>query len=238
MNFLICDDIEQDRRDLCTHLHRYGKKTSEPVYIHEFSDSSGLIAYLDLHPDFKGILFLDIYLKNENGLEAASAIREKFPLLFLVFITVSTDHALDAFEVQADGYLVKPLSFQPLFQIIEKYRSLTRPSEKYLELVCSRRLCRIPLSKIYYIETVRRKVLIHTSAGILETYTTLAELEERLEKNGFLRCRRTHIINMAHILYDTKEYFELDDHTKIPLSIRNQANIRQRYYSWIWEQAK
>ena len=56
------------------------------------------------------ILFQDVYLENESGIEVAKSVKELSPDTQVVFVTSSLDHAIDAFKVQAADYLVKPCS--------------------------------------------------------------------------------------------------------------------------------
>ena len=57
---------------------------------------------------FYTLVFQDIYLENEIGMDIAKAVKELSPDTQIVFVTTSLDHAIDAFKVQAIDYLVKP----------------------------------------------------------------------------------------------------------------------------------
>ena len=72
---------------------------------------------------FYALVFLDIYLDNEMGVDIARAVKELSPNTQIIFVTTSLDHAIDAFKVQAVDYLVKPCSEMDIVKAFEKWAS-------------------------------------------------------------------------------------------------------------------
>ncbi|MBS7007801.1 LytR/AlgR family response regulator transcription factor [Anaerostipes sp.] len=244
MRISICDDNLRDITILKKYISQYFTECPQPCEIREFHSASSLLANLNHLTDSCDLLFLDIYFddEKENGIDLAEKILKTSPDLPLIFISTSRDFALEAFNLLASGYLLKPLDYAQFSRTFHKVLSLADNQLQTIAVTVDHHPVEIRLSSIMYIESLARRTVFHIDRQgtpmALKTYMPLNELSVKLENHGFLRCRRTHIVNMSHIISETKEYFELKDHTRIPISLRSSTAIRQQYYEWLWTQAK
>lgn len=242
MQITICDDDIHDISELETYISKYFIEHPQVYQIEELQSASSLLKYLGQPNTSCDILFLDIFFDHEkiNGIELAEKILKITPDLPLIFISSSREFALDAFNLLASGYLLKPLDYSQFCRTFHKTLTSIQKTPEALTITVDHHPVEIILSSIMYIESLARKIIIHIDKQgtpmTLKTYMTLNELDRNLENRGFLRCRRTHIVNMHYIISETKEYFELKDHTKVPISLRNSTAIRQIYYEWLWTQ--
>ena len=101
----ICDDSKTDAEMIRFSLMDITDEL-ETVW---FSKGTDLIASIK-QGNFYTLVFQDIYLENETGMDIAKVVRELSPETQIIFVTTSLDHAVDAFKVQAVDYLVKPCS--------------------------------------------------------------------------------------------------------------------------------
>ncbi len=101
----ICDDSKTDAEMIRFSLMDITDEL-ETVW---FSKGTDLIASIK-QGNFYTLVFQDIYLENETGMDIAKVVRELSPETEIIFVTTSLDHAVDAFKVQAVDYLVKPCS--------------------------------------------------------------------------------------------------------------------------------
>ena len=104
---------------------------------------SAVAQALALRPD---VLFFDIRMPGQNGLEAAAALADAWPLDVpfpaLVFVTAYDQHALEAFEAQAVDYLLKPVEIQSFRQILDRIReTLDEEANDLMEETLTRLLC-------------------------------------------------------------------------------------------------
>ena len=95
------------------------------------------------------IAFLDISLRDSDGLELAERVRELCPGCAIVFVTGYADYAVDAFRIHADGYVLKPVSVEDLEREIAHARERRAPAERALVRVqtfggsrCTHATCR------------------------------------------------------------------------------------------------
>ena len=146
--------------------------------------------YLEHKPD---VLFLDIEMPGISGVEAAKQIMKSTnnPPLF-VFTTAYDAYAIDAFEIEAVDYLLKPFDQVRLHQAMERVRkrlsdrsesSTHTPGKSSSKLLIDDGEKMIVLSpdSIYYAVPSQRMLEIHTENEVIESKMTLQELEKKLE---------------------------------------------------------
>ncbi|PAV29641.1 DNA-binding response regulator [Virgibacillus profundi] len=198
--------------------------------------------YSEHQPD---LIFLDVEMPGLTGLEAAKYIAEQSdsrdqPPLF-VFTTAYDEYALDAFEMEAVDYLLKPydeIRFQKAMSRIRKHIQQTESEmEKAVklgneQLAASKllvddgeRLVVLSPDSIYYAVPNNRMLEIHTKDNTLMSRMTLQELEDKLSDHSFFRTHRSYLVNLNHVLEITPWFngtsnVTLKDKqkTKIPVS--------------------
>lgn len=170
--------------------------------------------YFEHRPD---VLFLDIEMPGLTGVEAAKQISRSTskPPLF-VFTTAYDSYAIDAFEIEAVDYLLKPFDQPRLQQTLERVRSrlqerksgvieeqptgaVTRANSKLL-IDDGEKMIVLSPKAIYYAVPSQRMLEIHTENGVIESKMTLQDLERKLEGLSFFRTHRSYLVNLDHIL--------------------------------------
>ena len=138
---------------------------------------------------------------------------------------------LQAFDVSAFHYLLKPVEEKKFSEVFERAKKevekRTTQGQKNIFIKTRNRSFTINHDNILYIENRGKKVEIHTSNEIIDTYASMNDLEKQLGGN-FYRCHRGYLVNMAHIA----EY-ENDS-----ISLSNGENIfmaKERYNEFVKE---
>ncbi|GGJ58282.1 two-component system LytT family response regulator [Anoxybacillus voinovskiensis] len=152
------------------------------------------------------IALVDIHMPNLDGMKAVKSCKELFPTLQVIFTTGCEDFAVEAFNVAAADYIVKPIEPPRLFSALEKARKLIQLHEqkeqkkaKRLDIKLVNSILFLPMEEILFIEKESRKTVIHTSDEKYETNEPLSELADRLEP-FFLKTHRSYIINLKKII--------------------------------------
>ncbi|WP_443945864.1 LytR/AlgR family response regulator transcription factor [Pedobacter sp. AW1-32] len=154
------------------------------------------------------ILFMDIDMPGINGLELAKNIREKAK--YLVFTTAHPDYALQAFDVQSDQYLLKPISFAKfalgIDRILKKEAAAaSAPKETeqisalYIKGDHKYAFSNIAIDEILYIKALQNYIQIITKSETHTTYLTLKEIEKALENHQFIRVNKSNIVAKSAI---------------------------------------
>ena len=190
------------------------------------------------------VVFLDIHLPDESGIEVAKALSELRKPPLIIFVTGYEEYALPAFEVAAIDYVTKPFSQERLEKTLDRVRSRlgeVHESDPVQPAVFGRLAIRdkdgaklIPVEDIYYINTQGRKVVVHTTSQAYSTHYTLAELEHRLRGFRFFRANEGCLVNLdkvKEVVYEGSRTYELllgceEKELFIPLSRSRTQKLR------------
>jgi DNA-binding LytR/AlgR family response regulator len=217
-------------------INKYCKDYNLELELYDYENGHKLLSDFK-HEKFK-LIFLDIYMDDINGIEIAKEIRLHDSDIIIIFMTTSKDHALDAFEVDAMQYLVKPVDYKKLHNIFNKFQKLFTDNMRFIEVPSNGLSVKIFLKDIYYIEVYNKTSLIHTNLQTIKTYTPLSKLWELLGKDPFLRCHRSYIVNMFYIDDILENDFLLKNGDKIPIRREAYSDIKQIYSDYFFEKMR
>ncbi len=230
MKVAICDDSAQDAALICALLREHFDKNGFIGELHTFPSGEALAAAFAAQPF--DVVFLDIYMEGMNGLKTAERLRALDPGFSLVFITSSTDHALDCFSLGTDGYVVKPIRREDIDRAFSKCRDVFLKNGRYIEVPSDRTKRKIPLHKILFMEVYGKEVLVHTRKETIKTSMPLDELEKMV--NGpFLRCHRSYSVNLNYVEALQPDDFKMQDGSLVPLRQRGRAELRDAYADFL-----
>ncbi len=197
----ICDDETLQLKVNGIYIKEIAARNQVQVILKAFRNSEQLFSYLKKQP--LDILFLDIDLGDESGIDIAGQLALEYPDITTIFLTGHREFANEAFDVEALGYVVKPINEQKLERTLKKaltqaYGIKSRVTSSTLIITEENIKKKINQPDIIYIERVQTKSLIHTKNRIYQVYEPITALCERLDKN-FLRINQSEVINRAEI---------------------------------------
>jgi two-component system LytT family response regulator len=199
----------------------------------------------ELSPD---IMLLDIQMPELDGFSVLDSLDDPPPT---IFVTAYDEYAVQAFEVNAIDYLLKPVTKERLFSAIEKAKLLIERKElwksevgKILHYVSNQPLNKIALNtrngfKLLKVEDILSVEAdgdyssIHTEDNDYFYKKNLKILESRLPSDLFFRVHRSYIVNLSKVTEltsDTSRGYRLkmDDNTRIPLARRKAREVKKR----------
>lgn len=233
MKIAVCEDNPTDLEAICCYIKNYCQRHHFLVDIDTYNNAEELlIAYPTRN--YK-IIFLDIVMSGLSGIEAARKIRLLPQACTIVFITISQNHALEAYSVDGAAYVVKPLSSDKMNRALDKCQRDFLNSSRYIR-VTSKQMgtVKIPFSTIWYIEVFNKTVVIHIANDqIVTAQLTLTELEQMLEGEPFLRCSRSYIINMNYVESLKKSAFTLKNGTQIFIPARSYSKMQLAFGNYL-----
>ncbi|NIG53392.1 LytTR family DNA-binding domain-containing protein [Chitinophaga sp. Cy-1792] len=161
------------------------------------------------------LMFLDIDMPGINGMNFVKSIRNAPKV---IFITAHAEFAVDAFELEAVDYLVKPVSFDRFLKSVQKIvqpgrvdheeRDALQTTSIFLKV--DKRLVKVDFSEIRYIEALGDYLKVHTTGGTLVSYITIGKIESLLPASKFIRIHRSTIINASFIQYLEGNFMVVD----------------------------
>lgn len=117
MNIAIVDDAKEEIDNLKSILMDYASIHQLDIKLHCFSSAEKLLA--DYRPFQYTVIFMDIYMENMTGIQAAEHIRSVDSETLLIFLTTSTEHMPDAFRCHAFDYIPKSTGQEHIFRVMD-----------------------------------------------------------------------------------------------------------------------
>lgn len=158
------------------------------------------------------LLFLDINMPSISGIEFLKAIPNQ---PYVIFTTAYREFAVDAFDLNALDYLVKPISTGRFLKAINKFLSMEQKQltkrKDIIHIKADKKNYNIPVESILYIEGVDNYIKIKTTTNSLICYESLSRMEKELPAEIFIRIHRSFIININQIDHYTSSYIKLDE---------------------------
>ena len=182
------------------------------------------------------VIFLDISMRGQNGMELARQIREKEKDVILVFVTSDASYVFDGYEVGAYRYLMKPLDEEKLWEILDYARTQKEVEEEnYILVKKDSQSVRINLKDIIYIEAEKHYVNLcmenKESINIKTAFTEL--LQETQEKSDtILLTHRSYAVNIEKVVRIGRTECVLSDSSVIPVSRSFYKEVNEAFIKY------
>ena len=230
----ICDDEKEFRSAAEQMLKLYMADKGVQFGVDTFGVPSELMDATEKGTIYD-IYLLDIYMPGITGMSIATELRSRGVKSPIIFLTSSTDHALEAFGVDATHYLLKPYSKDHFYLAMDKaMQSITSHSSDSIVLKVDNEYRSIPVSQIIYCEAEDKYQRLYLASGEkLLVRITGTELYKQLsEFECFYRCGRAHIINLNHISRVTPDDAVLKNDMQLSLPHTVLAGLKKAFFDY------
>ena len=179
------------------------------------------------------LMFLDIHMPQLKGIELLKILKNP-PKVILT--TAYAEYALEGYELDVVDYLLKPIPFERFVKAVHKATHQHQPApetpspapekdrEGFVYFRVDRKMVKVMLSDILYIESMKDYAKVVTATGTLVTRQSMNALEALLPERHFIRTHRSFIVALPKIKSFTHEVIEVDK-TEIPIGklFRNEV---------------
>lgn len=209
--------------------------------IRRFESADKLLDRVRAKSYMPDLIFMDIFMPDGKktafplGMKAAKELRSMNYRGKLVFLTSSKEYALDAYDVDAMQYIVKPVSEDKFFGVLSSLmRDIEEERRKYVVLRVEGRLVRVPVNAIVYCEAQRKTQCLHLADGTRHTLRmTMGELYEVLSQYPeFVRIGVAFVVNLGYIGSLNAREVDMDTGEKIYLPRGTYKDLKEQYFSF------
>jgi len=213
-------------------LENYCQKTEEFELLGSYPNAEEALTFLQENQI--EVLFLDVEMPGINGFQLLDQLTYE---PYVILTTSKTEYAFTAFEYDVTDYLKKPISYKRFCEMSDKVIKLhdQTNSAPQTELVpeddifikSDGKLVRLSLYDILYIECLGDYLKYITGNKNYVTYATIKSVEERMNKQLFMKVHRSYIVNIKKI-QDIQDNSILINGKVIPISRAHKSDLMQR----------
>ncbi|MDD3360799.1 MAG: LytTR family DNA-binding domain-containing protein [Hespellia sp.] len=199
MRIAVCDDDIYFIKKIEKYIYLYSKSKKEPVLLSSYTTGFELMENCG-HNQSIDVIFLDVLLGRENGVDIAKKIRENNSNVIIVFISSVEKYAVSGYDVNAFHYLLKPVTYSKFVSVVKSVeQELSKRKTDFFGDKTNLGMVLIRYYELCYIETYERNTIIHTTNGDYISYRTMKEHDRILNDVRFYRCHAAYIINMQYV---------------------------------------
>ena len=222
LKIIACDDDVAFLDRLHRMIDRWSTETSTAVDVALVTRGEDLLAR---HAASRAdIILLDMIMPLVNGMDTARELRQSDTAVRLVFLTSSPEFALESYEVRAFDYLLKPVTYERLAQLLDELSSMRPAVTDELVTKTSFGYHALRLSDIEYAEARNKHVVFHLRDG--------RDIEDQLAKNAsFFKCHRSYQVNLRNIDHFNRTDIVMRSGACIPLARSCKQGFQDAYFA-------
>lgn len=234
LRIAICDDdacfLQQAANFVQEYLHGHPELSGQ---IHTFRSGQDLLYQAEESGGFD-LYLLDIIMPGLNGIQAGQRLRELSDGGEIVYLTTSSDYAVDSYSVRAFFYLLKPLEKSRLFEVLDAaVKKLNERRSKVVLITTRDGPRRILLDQILYVERVGRSLRYYCSHGTLDSISLRVPfhtaVESLLSDPCFCQCGSSFAFNLRHVAGVKGQEILLDNRSSVAIP---RASVVSFKHAW------
>ena len=238
----LCDDETTELKKTEEILGAYKQKHRNTDFMIEHFESADELLYMVREGKYSPhLIFMDVYMPGETGesvplgIEAAKRLRDMGNRAKLVFLTTSKEHALDAFDVEAFQYVLKPIQQDKVFSLLDRFqKEAEEEREKYILLRVEGKIMRVAVKDVVYCEAQGKRQCIYLADGteVLQNLT-MAKLYEMCSPcQALVKVGASYIVHLEHIDSLNAQEAQMDNGKKIYLPRGTYRCLREQYFDY------
>lgn len=238
----LCDDELEELAKTEKLLSDYEKEhPGLGLMIRRFENADELLFEISEKKYVPDLIFMDIYMPDKgedilpSGIEAAQKLRDMEYKGKLIFLTTSKEYALEAFDVDALQYLVKPVAEDKLSLVLNSLlKEMEEDKKRYILLRIEGRIVRVSLSDIVYCEAQGKTQWLYLINGAQHLlHMTMVEIYELLSHyEEFARIGAAFIVNLGYISSLNFKEICMDNGKRIYLPRGTYKGLREQYFNY------
>ncbi len=236
LRIAVCDDSPVFLEKAVNLIRHWVDQSGISAEIYSFDNGDDLI---DKNATMRmDIVFLDIIMPMLNGMDTARELRQKDTAVRIIFLTSSPEFALESYEVKAQGYLLKPVGYEKIKEILDECALFFDAEPKNFVLKTTFGYQKLYFSDIEYAEAQNKKVIFYlkNEKSVLST-EPLHFFENLLtDQNGFFKCHRSYLVYMPNVDHFSNTEIITKSGRKIPIARGYAKAFKEAYFQLMFKE--
>ena len=232
----ICDDEKYYLNHLQSMILAAGSDLDYDIGIKTYLDVEELLQAVIEEKEECHMVFMDVEMPKMPGVDAARKLRRAGFEGVLCFVTSHQKYAMDAFDLEAMGYIEKPARYDEIKRFIMRacvyvfYQiDAEAASKRYMEIETQKKKFIVDIERILYIEQLRNRATIHLEDGEISCYESLKKIHSRLDKKKFVYAHQSYVVNFDKIMEVQPDRVMFGQGREVPLSRMRHKELRERH---------
>ena len=176
------------------------------------------------------LMFLDIQMP---GVKGTDFLKNLVNPPKVILTTAFRDYALEGYELNVVDYLLKPIPYERFLRAVDKFlniesrKSSGSQTERFIYLNINKKIHKILIDEIIYVESIKDYLSIHTLSGDLIAKHTISAFEQMLPEDEFIRIHRSYIVSTGKIRGFNAQIIEIGN-KELPIGPNYQAQVFEK----------
>ena len=234
MRIAICDDDEKELSHLSELIAKYKIGRGIDIDCHRFHNG------IDFLSTIKGgeydLVLLDVLMPGISGMQIAQELRKLDENVKLIFVSASSEFAMESYSVGAYHYLLKPADANTLYSLLDKVENeLSVQKEQKLILKTREGVAGVSFTSLEYVEVINKSISIHLADGTIRKITaTLADFENMLLlRPEFLKTHRSYLVNLNYVQSVDINCVMTKNGHRIPVSRQRRNQVQETFIRFL-----
>ena len=234
LKIAVCDDSPDFLQLAVDMVERWTEQSRIQTEIYRFDNGDALLAKNAVtHMD---IIFLDIIMPLQSGIDTAKEQRQSDTAARIIFLTSSPEFALESYEVKAQGYLLKPVTYEKIKETLDECSHGLETESENIVLKTAFGYQKLYFHDIEYLEAQNKRVIFYLRTGkTVEAAESLHSLEERLSINdGFFKCHRSYLVYLPNVDHFSMTEIITKTGRSIPIARGYGKAFKEAYFAFVF----
>lgn len=230
----VCDDSPEFLQQAVNMVERWSEESGVPAEIYRFDNGDALLAKNAVtHMD---IIFLDIIMPLQSGIDTAKELRQSDKAVKIIFLTSSPEFALDSYEVKAQDYLLKPVTYEKVKETLTECSHTFEEEPKNIVLKTAFGYQKLYFHDMEYAKAQNKRVVFFLRTGkTVESAESLHSLEDRLCLNdGFFKCHRSYLVYLPNVDHFSMTEIITKSGRSIPIARGYGKAFKEAYFAFVF----
>lgn len=231
LTIAICEDDKMQQQE----IEKYVRSLfmDEPIDIDVYDSGEDLLAGYKCGKKYSVIL-LDMQMKELDGIQTAKAIKEYDRHGTIIIITSVMEYAVKGYSVGAYEFILKPVNEKKLHHVLSQAikEIQIRMNKSYL-IKTRERTAVLKFSEVIYIESYKKKIIVHTELDDYENNENISSAERKLCSDGFVRISRFYLVNVHHICEIGVKEVLVSSGERLVYSDKYTDKIKRNYMAYL-----